>query len=77
MQGSKTRHTFKFSIHALREERDAAPFRKGAFRSFSIHALREERDTITGFYYDRTWYFSIHALREERDFRPAYPGGSA
>ena len=55
------------SIHALREEGDAAPHRFMPVRqTISIHALREEGDV----YYPQQpqgQLISIHALREEGD----------
>ena len=54
------------SIHALREEGDAAVYIKRLTEIISIHALREEGDAAV--YIKRlTEIISIHALREEGD----------
>ncbi len=60
-------HLRYISIHALREEGDAArPMEWRACEIISIHALREEGDLISAFL-PVLEYISIHALREEGD----------
>ena len=56
----------RISIHALREEGDAADLACAAVSSISIHALREEGDHLANVQ-NVVGDISIHALREEGD----------
>ena len=55
------------SIHALREEGDAAWVPSWRASPISIHALREEGDVGTMAQKLYQTFISIHALREEGD----------
>ena len=61
------------SIHALREEGDAAARWSIRSWSISIHALREEGDVRRTYLWERN-EISIHALREEGDECPRTSG---
>ena len=63
------------SIHALREEGDAAEqLGRTAFCMISIHALREEGDFEVSMEIFKFQGISIHALREEGDIHPCKQG---
>ena len=58
------------SIHALREEGDAAGLLRNAEHHISIHALREEGDPHkSNFVASRKWYFYPRPPRGGRQFK--------
>ena len=57
----------QISIHALREEGDAAVNDLLQRHNISIHALREEGDQSPRWFSEGDGCISIHALREEGD----------
>ena len=64
----------RISIHALREEGDAACTAQSSFiTEISIHALREEGDVPRRLLFHAYVRISIHALREEGDVSLVLP----